>query len=324
MSVKIERLSEERVRNMIEDDDTVFLRTTGQTSNITFTEKLNTECHVKRLPNNQYQILRTGEIKDCKPQIEDRSGNIKSLKRTFKTIRDTINTNCTDVEKCRMITLTYEENMTNTKQFDKDINLFVKNFNYNYGKSENIKICEPQGRGALHAHIIFIWDKKAPYIPIEEINKMWGHGYTYIQSLYGNVDNLGVYFTAILSDLPIEDAKSINIDYEDKDIKEIWYDVKAGKRLKSPKCYVKGARLHLYPPKFRIYRGSRGLKKPAEEKTTYSKAKEKVGSAIPTYVSAFRITDKDKKWSNLIIKEYYNSKRFPEVNENEPQTFDFD
>ena len=65
----------------------------------------------------------------------------------------------------------------------------------------------------------------------------------------------------------------------------------------------------MYPPNFNLYRISRGIKKPIKEYMSYKKAKEKVGSAQPTYTSSICLTDIDNKFSNIISYESYNIKR---------------
>lgn len=93
-----------------------------------YVKNKNTKCRVKLLPNHMYQDIETGEIKPCKKQISNRSQGKDALRKTFRKIREAINTNCTDVRKCKMITLTYDEIMRDTKKFDKDINRFVNSF----------------------------------------------------------------------------------------------------------------------------------------------------------------------------------------------------
>ena len=41
-----------------------------------------------------------------------RMGNVESISRSLRNLRDIINTNVTDVKKCLWVTLTYAENMT--------------------------------------------------------------------------------------------------------------------------------------------------------------------------------------------------------------------
>ncbi len=280
---------------------------------ILYVKNKNTKCRVKRLPNNMYQNLTTGEIKPCKEKIKNRSQGKDALRKTFRKIREAINTNCEDVRKCKMITLTYDEIMTDTKKFNKDINLFVKNFNYRYGESENIKICEVQASGSLHAHIIFIWKDIAPYIDYKDVISRWGNGRVYVQDLYGNVDNLGAYFTAHLSDLPVEECNMTYDEVVKKHlfVKEVYLDAENGKQLREPKYYVKGARLELYPPNFRIFRPSKGIKMPTKENMKHEQALKKVDSDEPTFESCIQVKDSDGNELNVIVRKYYNSRRFP-------------
>ena len=89
-----------------------------------------------------------------------------------------------------------------------------------------------------------------------------------------------------------------------KDVNEI-----EGKKLKTPKSFIKGGRLYLYPPKFNLYRISKGIKKPIKEVMSYKKAKEKIGNLIPTYSSSYNIIDSSLDYHNHIIYEYYNKLR---------------
>ena len=288
---------------------------------ILYVKNKNNKCRIKLLPNRMFQNLETGEIKPCKKRIENRSQGKESLRRTFREIREAINVNCEDVRKCKMITLTYKENMTDTVKLYEDIKKFIMKFKYRYGKSENLKIFEPQARGSFHAHIIFIWEDIAPYIDYNDIIKMWGKGYVKVSPLYGNIEDLGAYFTAHLSDLPVEEC---NITYEEVIkkklfIKEVYLDAETGKELKNPKYYVKGARLDLYPPNFRIFRPSRGLKKPSKEKMDHKEALKNVGSSEPTFESAIQVLDSDGNELNVIVRKYYNSRRIPREEDKEPE-----
>lgn len=50
---------------------------------------------------------------------------------------------------------------------------------------------EPQGRGAWHCHLLYIFDLvKAPYIANKTLSDLWGHGFVKISKL-DNVDNVG-------------------------------------------------------------------------------------------------------------------------------------
>lgn len=65
----------------------------------------------------------------------------------------------------------------------------------------------------------------------------------------------------------------------------------------------------MYPPKFNLYRISRGIKKPKKEYYSYHVAKEKAGLQLPTYSKGISLSDTDNSFTNKIIYEYYNTKR---------------
>ena len=69
-------------------------------------------------------VMATGEIKQAQ-HIESRADNKLQVSQSLKRLRDYINTNVVDVNKCKWITLTYKENMTDTKRLYKDFEKFV-------------------------------------------------------------------------------------------------------------------------------------------------------------------------------------------------------
>lgn len=280
---------------------------------ILYVKNKNTKGRIKLLPGGMYKNITTGEIKQCKKQIENRSQGVASLKQTFKSIRDAINVNCDDIRKCMMITLTYNDIMFDTEKLYNGFKKFNMKFKYKYKECEYIAVCEPQCNGSFHIHVIYIWKDIAPYLDYEEIIKIWNKSYVKVSPLYGNVENLGAYFTAHLSGLPVEEC---NMTYEEiiKNglfIKEVYYDAETGKDLEVPKCYIKGARLKYYPPKFNIYRHSKGIKKPSKDKMEYREALKKVDLSESTFETAIQIVDKDGNELNVVVKKYYNSIRFP-------------
>lgn len=286
-----------------------------------YVKNKNNKGRIKLLPGGKYQNTTTGEIKECKKQIENRSQGVASLRKTFKRIREDINVNCDDVRKCKMITLTYRDNMCDTRKFYDDTKKFIMKFKYKFGKIEYMMFCEPQSSGSLHAHIIFIWDDISPYLDYNEVISMWDKGYVKVTPLYGRVDNLGAYFTAHLSDLPIDEC---NYTYEEiiKNhlfVSEVYVDAESGKELELPKFFIKGARLKYYPPKFNIYRHSKGIKKPTKEKMEYRQALKKVDSNEPTFESAIQVVDSDGNELNVVVRKFYNSRRFPLYTESEPE-----
>ena len=257
----------------------------------------------------QFVICATGEIKDVEHH-NTRKDNKKGLYKTFANARAVINANVTDVSKVRWCTLTYKENMTDPKKLYKDFHDFNLRFQYyckihGYSKPEYIVMMEPQGRGAWHAHLLYIWqDQKAPYIANQEFREMWGHGFVRIKKL-DNVDNVGAYLTAYLGDMEIDEmdvSKAVG-----KQCKVVEVEDEDGKKVK--KAIVKGARLDLYPANFNMLRCSRGVKRPVVEMMSQEEASKKVSAATKTFESAIKLTDTDSKFETVIIKEQYNRVR---------------
>lgn len=257
----------------------------------------------------QFIICATGEVKDVEHH-ETRKDNKKGLYKTFANARAVINANVTDVTKVRWCTLTYAENMTDPKKLYKDFQQFNQRFQYyckqkGYGKPEYIVMMEPQGRGAWHAHLLYIWqDRKAPYISNADFSELWGHGFVRIKKLE-NVDNVGAYLTAYLGDMEISEmdaSKAVGMK-----CKVVEVDDDDGKKVK--KAIVKGARLDLYPANFNMLRCSRGVKRPTIEMMSQAAATKKVSAATKTFASAFKLTDPKNEFETIIVKEQYNKVR---------------
>lgn len=251
-------------------------------------------------------------VKEFK-RTENRGQNIKGMKQSMKKLRDLINCNVTNPLFCRWITLTYAQNMTDPKQLYKDHKNFIERL-HTYHKNnglpdfEYISCVEPQGRGAWHVHSLWIYrNTKAPYLPNEDIRRVWGHGFVTVRKVE-NVDNVGAYLTAYMCDVEVDDFKQIQ-----DQLPKTSFDVKTveveenGKKIE--KKYVKGARLYLYPNKMNFYRASRGVKKPVVEWMTEEKAKEKVSEATETYRKTIRLTDDETGFTNDLNYTYYNTIR---------------
>lgn len=211
---------------------------------------------VKKLNDSEYLVLKTGEIKEYNKQTV-RTDDLKRLRDTFANIRDTINANVTskNVHCCRFMTVTYKENMTDTKRLYIDVQSFIRDLRNVYGRFEYITIIEPQGRGAWHLHAILIFDQTAPFMSQSKIeSSIWQKGSVKITKL-DDIDNLGAYLTAYLGNVPIHDLHSTEwAKYEHIEVK--------GKK------YLKGARLSMYPAKMNIIRKSKNIKKPQVEYTS--------------------------------------------------------
>ena len=268
-----------------------------------YSEKRSQGGYIAKLDKDTYTDKRTGEIKEFR-HIENRSQDLDNVAKSLKRLRDILNANITDVSKCRWVTLTYAENMTDPQKLRYDAEHCIKRLREKYGSFEYITAAEPQGRGAWHLHCVFIFPDKAPYMANETVAQAWKKGFVTVKSL-DSVDNVGAYLTAYLGDMELDDIQGTDIPESAKGIKEITYKDSNGDI--QTKRYIKGARLCMYPPKFNIYRKSKGIKNPEVNVVPYQQAKEKVCSAKQTFQKTVALEDIDKGYHNVLQYEYYNS-----------------
>lgn len=292
----------------------VKLTDMGNIKEIMIIEKLSLDGFpVKKISKNEYMIIETGEVLEYKNHAENRSQNKEGLRKTFKKIRELINTNFTGEKNELAFTITYADNMTDNKVLYVDFKNFMKRLRYKYPKVEYISVVEPQERGSWHCHILLKFiDLKKIYIPNKEINEMWGNGFVTVKAIKQNVDNLGAYLSAYLGDVPV--------DFENQEnLAELMHSgiIKVGKSINikeveikgKTKKFIKGGRLHLYPPGMNIFRASRGIDQPTKEYMRYDEAKKIVGAGTPNYSTCIKILDDNGIEINSIAYENYNLKR---------------
>lgn len=309
MAINIEKIDNIDVSN----ESLVKYTEMGNITEIQYMSNRNTRQTVQMLKGmQQYVVVETGEIKDV-TKHETRASQYNSLKRTFSNIRSLINTNVVDKDKVRWITLTYAENMTDTKQLYIDFKNFNKRFQYKikklgYNKAEYIAVMEPQGRGAWHCHMFYIFDCKAPFIPNNELRDIWGHGFVTVKQL-DNIDNPGAYLTSYLGDMGLDEAiDSIGVENVlNCDLKVVDIIDDNGKKIS--KKFVKGARLHMYPANFNMYRTSKGIKRPSSEMITQEMAIKKVSASTLTYEKNIKVFDIENDFETFISTKYYNRVR---------------
>lgn len=131
-----------------------------------------------------------------------------------------------------------------------------------------------------------------------ELERIWGHGFTKITAL-DSVDNVGLYLTAYLTDVSLDEAEATDIPVHDK----------AKSAVRNGKRYVKGARLKMYPSNLRLYRTSRGIKKPEFKWMPPDKAFRKVRHGKLTFEKNVHITDTDTSYETNISTWEYNMKK---------------
>lgn len=289
--------------------DTVRVKEMGNIVELMYSERSNNKIVIKKINDREYIDLRTGEVKEFN-KIDNRACDLNSIRQSLSRLRDLLNTNITDISCCKWVTLTYAENMTDTKQLYEDFKKFNMRMRYKGYKYEYIVAMEPQGRGAWHAHMVMIFDDKAPFIDNKVMSDIWRHGFTTTKKLDKNIDNLGAYLTAYLGDMDLEEFHTLS-DKEKNDMKV--YDVReievSEGDKKVSKAIIKGGRLHMYPPKFNLYRCSKGIKKPIISYQKEIDAQKKISDGTLTFERTIKLTDCDSNFDNLINYRYYNKVR---------------
>lgn len=209
-------------------------------------------CKIRVLPGEAIDTL-TGEVKrpyvrvsDCRwngDELEfddsdvrgmerhaSRADNVRGVRESCDRFKWLVRANERLVKL--FVTLTYAENMTDTKRLYEDFRRFWPRLRRNFPDVEGyLMACEPQKRGAWHVHLLLLTRKPSLYIPNKRVRSLWGRGFTKVQRVR-NVRDVGAYLTSYLT------------------------NVRSGKDTK------KGARLRLYPLGFRFCRWSRGVEKP--------------------------------------------------------------
>ncbi len=293
------------------DSAKVKLKTSGNTQVVQFTAGVNKSCPVRNLSKDTYLDKKTGEVKQ-KRKSENRYQSPKSVRKSMNCLMDLIRCNVTDPAKCKWITVTYKDVMTDGKQAFLDAKLFlrklkrylVKQKELNSGQKsfKYITVAEPQGEthgNSWHLHILLIFDDTAPFIANETITELWSHGVTSTHKVFDG-DGLALYFKAYLSDVEYEDNNTD--DEEDTDKPATVEKMVDG----VPKQLIKGERLKFYPAGMNLYSSSRGMKKPVVEEMTNQEAMTRVGDAELVYRETYSIGTDDK--GNLIDKRYYKKK----------------
>ena len=302
-------IKKEKLDNIsIGREDLVTLKTMGNIYEICYLQKKNNKITTQLLNKDYYVNLDTGAVSECK-HIVNRADNKFQVGQSLKRLRDYINTNVVEPKNCKWVTLTYAKNMQDTKKLYNDFKNFIRRFKELYGHIEYIVAMEPQARGAWHMHLIIIFDKQAPFIPNATIEQLWQQGFTKTTKL-DNIDNIGAYLTAYLGDMELnqdnlQELEKNGFKMSNLDVKQV--NEINNIKLKEPKSFIKGGRLYMYPPKFNLYRISRGIKKPTKEFYSYHVAKEKIGLTNPTFSTGYSLTDSVNSFTNKVIYEYYNT-----------------
>lgn len=267
----------------------------------------NTTPKIKKVSKDSYINLENGEIMSFE-KTQNRSQGENSIRITMRKLREYINTNVIDKNKCHWITLTYKQRdtknekakpMRDTKKLYRDFKVFMIELRRDYPNNmiEYITVVEPQQNGSWHLHVILIWDIKRPFIDNKTFRERYwkNRGFVVIRGITKKCDNIGAYFSAYLADVEYKGQ----VLKKGQTIKEI--TDKHGKTKK----FIKGARLHYYPSGMNIFRCSRGIKKP-EKYTAFYKDLNKNMLGRLSYKNSVNLINDDLNKTMTIQYEYYN------------------
>lgn len=281
---------------------TVTVTKMGHIVEVQHMKKKNTIQTIKKLDKFNYVDLTTGEIKQFN-KIENRQQSYNSLRQTFKKLRYLINNNFKGKPNELYITLTYRPADYIADKVSLDYKNFLKRLKYKFkgiSTIDAIRVQEPHATGKWHFHVLLRFnDLDKIFIPSKQLADIWGKGYVNIKSLK-NVDNIGAYLSAYLTDLEFtEDKVPVALK---EGLKVVYKDIEG-----ESKPIIKGGRLHMYPPGLNIFTKTKGIVYPEREEMLFQDVKKVVGSQQPHYSKKY-VIDNDN-FNNEITFVQYNLKR---------------
>lgn len=285
-------------------NDTVMVTEMNHIVEVQHQEHWNRQCNIKKLDKDTYMEISTGQIKEFE-HSENRKENLNSLRQTFKKLRYLINNNFTGKGNELHVILTYRKNMKDPKQLYEDFDRFMKRLRYEFKDKSTldyINVVEPQERGAWHCHVLVRFNElDKVFIKNKDMRELWGNGFVTVKGLE-NVDNIGAYLSAYLADIELSEG---NVGLVVGNGLEVVTKQVEG----SEKKFIKGGRLHMYPPGMNLFRKSKGIVEPKRVGMKYKDIKKVVGSAQPHYQKSYTFVDEEKDFSNTITYLQYNKKR---------------
>lgn len=238
-----------------QSDRPLSIQIAGNVIDVKQTARPPRKINVEWLDADTYVDLDTGEIKEAQ-RSETRGDHmsIPELRRTLARMRGLINANWFGDDNERLVTVTYHQNMTDVKRLGYDLEAFVRKMKSRLGDIKYLTAVEPQGRGAWHAHMLVKQlTANSTYLTAEMVQDIWPHGWIVDVEPMTEVDNVGAYLSAYLSNAPDDASGEIASALPESD-------------RRVPKRVIKGARLRMYPRGTHLYRASRNLEKPLHKK----------------------------------------------------------
>lgn len=289
---------------IINDSDLITAKVMGNIVDLQWLQHMNLEARIKRLDKTHYLVVATGEVLEFSHSVK-RSDNTKSLRKTFKRLRERINANFSGEANELFVTLTYDQKLgkrpylTDKDYLRKTYQAFVRKIVSAYGDSVVfIKVTEPHGDGHAHMHVLIKFpDQLRAYVSNDQMREFWGLGNVIVRRLTGNT-NVGAYLTAYLTD----------VELNDESLAELVASGRLGQSLelveKSGKKFIKGGRLHYYPVDFHLFTCSRNAKFPVVVRTTKNSIKKELSAATLSFSKIYDYVSAD--FSNQVRVESYH------------------
>lgn len=147
-----------------------------------------------RISKYEYINKETGEIKKYK-KTETRSQSPSELRKTFKNLKRTINSNFTGTDSEKHITLTFSTQPIDPKLVHTEFKRWWRTIKRLFPTLEYICILEPNDiEGNWHLHILVkSMNNESLDISQELLNKTWKHGFSKVTDIK-NIDNIRYVF----------------------------------------------------------------------------------------------------------------------------------
>ena len=203
---------------------------------------------------------------------EVKGDNIASLKRSFARLRDLINCNALYPDRVLFVTFTYDPKRLDGELTLKKVSCDMRNsfarLRRDY-RFEYIYTVEQQGNGRWHQHCLLFFEHTAPYLEQRYLEWVWQAGFVKVSKRFDDagIANVGAY---VVADLTYGEGKDEH-----------------GR--------IKNERLMRYKSGTRLYRCSRGIRRPEVSHMDYHDYEQFVsGLGEPIFES--EKTVRDPQW----------------------------
>ena len=149
------------------------------------------------LPSQKKKNKKESDDKYCDIEFDntltDRQNNMHKSRNNFRRL---VTANFDAGSK--FITLTFRDDITDVKEANKEFKKYIQRMRYRYGDFKYANVIQFQDKnrgGVVHYHMM----SDLPYIPHEDLEKIWGHGFVGINKI-DHVDNVGAYMIRYMAE----------------------------------------------------------------------------------------------------------------------------